>query len=493
MREQAVILGGGPCGLSAAWEFALHGVPVTVIEAQPKLGGLCATTEYRGFRFDLGGHRFISRNRALVERVQGLLGDDLLVAERRSVIFLNGKIFHYPLSARDLVRQNPVALNLLALGDYLYRRARCGLFPRPEASFEEWVVNHFGHPLYDLFFGPYTEKLWGLPPSSISSDWASQRISLLDLGDVLRRLLGLEREVPRTYAPRFLYPKWGIGQIFEAMGREVERLGGTIYLKAKLRAIEWEGWEVRRVWIEKAGEIFTVEGSSFVSTIPLPDLFRLFLPPLPIDFGSGPSPLAYRAMRFLNILLDQEDVSPYTWIYVAEPRTLMTRIQEPKRRSRFNAPSGQSSLILEIPCWVSDETWRAPDDRFLQRGLDDLERLGFPLREKVIAAFSTRATHAYPVYSLTYREHREQMLHALKRFSNLVSAGRQGCFRYLFMDAAMEMGILAAKHLLEEGVKREEVLGVGEEKNLLEVRSVAAEEWIGSPARQPLAGASEPR
>jgi protoporphyrinogen oxidase len=493
MRERAVILGGGPCGLSAAWEFALRGVPVIVIEAQPKLGGLCATTEYRGFRFDLGGHRFISRNRALIERVQHLLGDDLLVGERRSVIFLNGKVFDYPLSARDLVRQNPVALNLLALGDYLYRRARCRLFPRPETSFELWVVNHFGRPLYDLFFRPYTEKLWGLPPSSISSDWASQRISLPDLADVLRRLSGLEREIPRTYAPRFLYPKWGIGQIFEAMGREVERLGGTIYLGAKLKAIEWEGREVRRVWIEKTGEIFPVEGSLFVSTIPLPDLFYFFLPPLPLDFGPGPSPLAYRAMRFLNILLDQEEVSPYTWIYVAEPRTLMTRIQEPKRRSPFNAPPGKSSLILEIPCWVGDDTWRAPDDLLLRRAFADLERLGFPLRGKVIAAFSTRATHAYPVYSLTYREHRERMLRALEEFPNLVSAGRQGAFRYLFMDAAMEMGILAAKHLLEEGVKRQEVLAVGEEKNLLELQSVAAEEWIGSPARQPLAGVSEPR
>ncbi|MFQ5847031.1 MAG: FAD-dependent oxidoreductase [Candidatus Methylomirabilales bacterium] len=484
MRERAVILGGGPCGLSAAWEFARRGVPVTVVEAQSKLGGLCATTEYQGFRFDLGGHRFISRNRELVQRIQGLLGDDLLMGERRSVIVLNGKTFHYPLSVLDLVRKNPLAVNLRALGDYLYRRARCRLSPRPETSFEEWVVNHFGRPLYDLFFGPYTQKLWGLPPSSISADWAAERISLFDLADVLRHLLGRGREIPRTYAPTFLYPKWGMGQIFDAMGREVERLGGTLYLQTKVKAVEREGWEIRRVWIETGGELFVVEGSWFVSTIPLPDLFDLFLPPVPGDFDLAPHSLVYRAMRFLNIPLDQEEVSPYTWIYVADPGALMTRIQEPKRRSPFNAPAGKSSLMLEIPCWIGDETWRAPDDRLLARGLESLERIGFPLRGSVIHAFSTRATHAYPVYSLTYRELRERLLRALDRIPNLMSVGRQGAFRYLFMDGAMEMGILAARRLLGESLKREEVLGVGEEKNLLEIQSVAAEEWVGSAARQ---------
>lgn len=479
MRERAVIFGGGPCGLSAAWEFARLGVPATVIEARPKLGGLCSTTEHMGFRFDLGGHRFISKNQALVERVRGLLGDDLLVGERRSVILLNGKAFAYPLSARDLLRQNSLALNLRALLDYLYSRARCRLSPGPEVSFEDWAVNRFGRTLYDLFFGPYTEKLWGLPPSSISADWAAQRISLFDLGDVLRRLVGLGDEVPRTYAPRFLYPKWGIGQIFDAIGREVERLGGTIHLDAKLRAIEWEGRNVQRVWFEKAGELLTVAGTSYVSTIPLPELIRLFLPSVPEDLGQSARALTYRAMRFLNVLLDQEEVSSYTWMYVAEPGTLMTRIQEPRRRSPFNAPPGRGSLILEIPCWVDDAIWRAPGAQLLPRALDDLERLGLSLRGKVIDAFSTRATHAYPVYSLAYRGHRERLLGGLGRFANLVSCGRQGAFRYLFMDAAMEMGILAARHLVGEGVRKEEVLEVGGEPCLLEAQSVAASEWTG--------------
>ena len=485
MRERAVILGGGPCGLSAAWEFARQGIPVTVIEVGPKLGGLCATTEYNGFRFDYGGHRFISKNRMLVEQVRGLLGDDLLVGERRSVILLNGKVFHYPLSARDLLKQNSLALNLRALGDYLYSRARCRLSPCPEASFEEWVVNHFGRTLYDLFFGPYTEKLWGLPPSLISADWTSQRISLLDLGDVLRRLVGLGGEVPRTYAPRFLYPRWGIGQIFDVIGREIERLGGTIYLEAKVKAVEWKRREVQRIWFEKAGELMAVAGKYYVSTIPLPDLIHLFLPSLPDDLDKSVQALSYRAMRFLNILLDQEEVSPYTWMYVAEPGTVMTRIQEPKRRSPFNAPPGKGSLMLEIPCWVGDAIWHASDAWLLARALDDLERLGFPLRGKVVDAFSTRATHAYPVYSLAYREHRERLLGALEHFSNLVSCGRQGAFRYLFMDAAMEMGILAARHLLGERVRKEEVLEVGSEGNLLEVQSVASSERIGGATLEP--------
>jgi len=475
LKKKILVLGGGPCGLSAAWELSKYGYDVTVIEKEAKAGGLCITNEYKGYRFDLGGHRFISKNKELVENVCRIMGDELLTSNRKSVILLKGKTFDYPLSARDIFLKMDLWTNMKAFTAYLIAAFTKIVFRKKDMSFEDWIVNRFGRTLYNLFFGPYTEKLWGISPKRISSDWASQRISLLNLKDVLFRLLKLKKGTPRTYAKGYFYPKKGIGQMFDIMSEEISRMGGKIALNAEVSGINVNNNVVESVCYVQRGVTRTIDCDAIISTIPLPDLVKAFPGRLTENVINHASVLRFRAVRFLNILVDQPDISDNTWMYVSEGKYIMTRIQEPKRRSPFSAPEGKTSVMLEIPCNENDETWSYPEETLLKRCLADLKELGIDIQDKVVGYFTTCVTHGYPVYSLNYSMHRQKLFDFLDCYENLITCGRQGTFRYIFMDTAMEMGIAAAQTLMLDNLcKKEDVQSMRSEKELLEVASVTA-------------------
>lgn len=475
MKKKILVLGGGPCGLSAAWELSRYGHDVAVIEKESRVGGLCITNEYKGYRFDLGGHRFISKNKELVENVCEMMGDELLTADRKSVILLKGKTFDYPLSAKDIFLKMDIWTNLGAFTSYLIATVSKVVLQKKDISFEDWIVNRFGRTLYNLFFGPYTEKLWGISPKLISTDWASQRISLLNLKDVLFRLFKLKKVTPRTYAKGYFYPKKGIGQMFDIMSEEISGMGGKIVLNAAVSRIQVNNNNVKSVCYTQHGVTRTIDCDAVISTIPLTDLVKAFPGHLTQDVIQHTALLKFRSVRFLNILVDLPDISDNTWMYVSEGKYITTRIQEPKRRSPFSAPEGKTSVMLEIPCNENDEIWNCPKESLLNRCLADLKELGIDIQEKVIDCFTTSVTHGYPVYSLDYAMHRQKLFDFLDRYENLITCGRQGTFRYIFMDTAMEMGITAAQNLMLDNVcKKVDVQLMRSEKELIEATSVTA-------------------
>jgi len=439
-----VIVGGGPCGLAAAWHLARRGARPVVLEAEDIPGGLCATHERDGWRFDLGGHRFVSGDAELSRWVEGLLGDQLLEAERRSVVLHEGRRFRYPLEAVDLVRNLGVRENLEALAGFARARVARRISPRPDASFEDWVIARFGRPLYDRFFGPYTRKLWGIEPSLISADWAAERISLLDLKDAALRMARLRRTPTRTYARRYLYPRLGMGQLYRLLSAEITRLGGVVRTGVRAVGFDVEGSRAVGVRVDSARGHETVPVGELLSTMPLPHLASLLRPDLPPALARG---LRFRALTFVNLMLARADFSESTWMYVASGSMTTSRIQEPKRRSPWMAPEGRTSLMLEVPCDVGDATWTAGVDELRARVTAELEGLGFRV-DDVLDAFCVRVAHGYPVYHLRYDQDRRQLLREVERYGNVRTAGRQGLFRYVFMDAAMRMGIQAAEQML---------------------------------------------
>ena len=438
-----VVLGGGPCGLSAAWTLAQQGERVVVIEQEPLVGGLCATHEQQGYRFDLGGHRFVSGDLALTRWLESLLGDELLTRQRRSVVLHEGRRFHYPLEARDLLQNLGLRENARALLGYAVARARQELHPRPDVTFEDWVTTRFGRPLYDAFFGPYTAKLWGIAPHRISADWAAERISLLHLGDALRRLLPGGAAPIRTYAREYRYPRLGMGQLYDVIAKDIVRLGGEVRTGATVSRLETSGGRVTAAWIRSSEGETRIPTVGIVSTIPLPELVAHLSARAP----SAPArALRFRSLVFLNLLLDIPSVSDSTWMYVASGRFRVSRIQEPNKRSPFMAPVGKTSLMLEIPCDEGDALWTATVPALRDMGLAELRDLGV-VTGPVKGAFSVRVRHGYPIYHLGYERDRQALLGEVARFSNVRTAGRQGLFRYVFMDAAMQMGALAAEQL----------------------------------------------
>jgi protoporphyrinogen oxidase len=472
-----VVLGGGACGMTAALTLQRAGAEVTVLERERRVGGLCGTQERRGFRFDLGGHRFISRSAALIEMVKDLLGEELLVRRRSSAVLYRGRRFHYPLQLDDIVRTIGLAPGARMIASHGAERLRQWIRREPDRSFEDWVVHRFGRELYQAFFGPYTEKLWGIPPTEISSDWAAQRISLLSLSDVVLRLLHLRSGGARTYARRYLYPRLGIGQIFERMAEATASLGGQLVTGARVIGLGVARGKVAAVrYADDHGE-HELACDAVVSTLALPALARMVAGrALPGEVDRSASRLRFRGIRLCNVLLDLPEVSPHTWMYVSEPRYLMARIQEPRHRSPFAAPPGQTSLMLEIPCAVGDEVWSAPDPAIYDRVMDDLADLGFRgLRRATLDHFASFVEEGYPIYHLDYQDDRRRLLGFVGETAvNLVSCGRQGAFRYIFMDTAMEMGIAAARLLLERNGRMGSIAELRSERGLVEAAALTA-------------------
>ena len=471
-----VILGGGPCGLAAAWHLARRGARPLVLESEERVGGLCATHERGGWRFDLGGHRFVSGDAELSRWIEELLGGELLERERRSIVLHEGRRFRYPLDGMDLCRNLGLRENVEAMAGFVRARmahARDAREAHGEETFEDWVSSRFGRPLYDRFFGPYTEKLWGIPASRISADWAAERISLLDLKDVALRLAGLRRTPTRTYARRYLYPRLGMGQLYAVVAADVTRRGGVVRTGVRVVGLEVEGRRATAVRVETARGSERIPIGELLSTVPLPDLVRMLRPEAPGDLAGATAALRFRALTFVNLMLGREDFSENTWMYVASGALRTSRIQEPKRRSPAMAPAGRTSLMLEVPCDVGDDTWRAPVGELRDRGVRELGVLGFPVND-VLDAFCVRVSHGYPVYHLGYDRDRRALLGEVERFANVRTAGRQGLFRYVFMDAAMRMGIQAAEQMLAGRRDGRAIDAIGRSSRVVETAALTA-------------------
>jgi protoporphyrinogen oxidase len=468
-----VVIGGGPCGLAAAWHLARQGAHPMVVECEDLVGGLCATHERGGWRFDLGGHRFVSSDVELSGWIERLLGDDLLEQERRSVVLHEGRSFRYPLEPVDLIRKLGVKENIGALVGYAKARLARRTKAEPDRSFEDWVLARFGRPLYERFFGPYTHKLWGIHPRLISADWAAERISLLNLGDVALRLAHLRRTPTRTYARRYRYPRLGMGHLYLAMAREITRSGGAVRTGARVVGIETEGLRVVAVRVETAHGPERIPVGQLVSTMPLPELVRYLRPTMANDLRAAAARLRFRALTFVNLMLRRANFSQNTWMYVASGDLRVSRIQEPKRRSPSMAPPQHTSLMLEVPCTEGDAIWNAHLDELREGVAAELSALGF-VADDVSDAFVVRVAHGYPVYHLDYDRDRRLLLQEVDRFSNVLTAGRQGLFRYIFMDAAMKMGIRAAEQVISRRGDSSALDVIGRSNRVLEASALTA-------------------
>lgn len=471
--KKVIIMGAGPAGLTAAWKLAREGVAVEVVELEDQVGGLCRSVRRNGYIFDLGGHRFISKYKTLLDDVRAVMGEALEIRPRKSTIRLNGQYFAYPLDAKDLVTKMSPLVSIRCLLDYLATSVKNRISPRPPVSLEDWVVSHFGRSLYEIYFGPYSAKLWGVPPDAISADWAGQRISLINLWDVLLRLLGKRKDPPVTYATEYFYPVHGIGQIAEKIAEEIVAAGGVIRLGAPVVRVTADGNSITGVVVRSEGREVAITGDFYVSTIPLPDFIESVEPAAADKYRRAAAEMRFRSLRFLNLCIDRERVSDNTWIYIPEHEFVFFRIQEPRNWSPTTVPPGKTSLILEIACTAGDELWNADDASLVTRAVDDLAQLGFDVRGRVTDAFSTRVKHAYPIYSLDYMDKLRTAFEMFMAYDNLAVCGRQGLYRYNNMDHSMMMGAVTAEHILN-GTPRSEILKIACEREVFETHAISS-------------------
>jgi protoporphyrinogen oxidase len=464
--KSVIVIGAGPAGLAAADRLAAAGVDVLVLEGQDRVGGLCRTVSFAGATFDLGGHRFITKDDEVRQFVFELMGNDLEVRHRKSTIRLRGKNFAYPLDFKNLLlRMNPFTTARAGI-DYLWAAARQKIAPRADVSFEDWVVNRFGRALYDIYFGPYTAKLWGRPPREISADWAAQRISLLNLWDVLLLLLKIKKEQPKTYATQFHYPPGGIGRIYERLAERAEAAGAEVRLGCRAAGIRRQGNSVTEVSYLREGREESEVADFVISTAPLPRLVEM-IKPAPAEALDAAARMEFRGLRFFNLVVNRPTITENTWIYIPEPEYFFFRVQDLRNWSPSLCPPGKCAVELEIACDARDEKWRMSDEDVKQVCMADLTAVDLDFAADVEAYGSSFDAYSYPIYDIGYKDRLRAVLGFVWPLDNLLTIGRGGLFRYNNMDHSIKMGLLAARHLVA-GENREAILEIAKEQSVFE-------------------------
>ncbi len=441
------VLGAGPAGLTAAYVLGLRGAQGVVYEADGLVGGIAKTVEYKGYRFDLGGHRFFTKI-AQIERLwEELMGDEFLVRPRLSRIYYKGKYFAYPLQAGDVVSR----LGLLesALCSLSYFQAQLNRHWQRMDTFEDWVTANFGSRLYDAFFRSYTEKVWGIPGSEIHAEWAVQRIKDFSFWTALVSALHLTRSRPTTLIEEFHYPRLGPGQMWEAMRGRVEERGIPVLLNHRITAVHHEHEVVRGLTVETNGRPAGVDVERVVSSVPLSELV-LSLDPAPRDeILDAAHRLRYRSLCLVALIIDHEQPFPDNWIYLHDPDTRAGRVQNFGAWSEAMVRPGTTCLGVEYFCFEGDEIWEMPDEEAVVLATKELAQVGLVDPADVIDGVKVRVPKAYPMYDGDYKEAVATLRGYLAGFENLVTCGRNGLHRYNNQDHSMWTAILATLNLVD--------------------------------------------
>ncbi len=446
-RHPIVIIGAGPAGLSAAYELVERDIRPIVLEKADEVGGLARTEIYKGYRFDIGGHRFFTKVEAIQRLWQEVLGEDFLKVPRLSRIYYQGRFFNYPLDFFNALSNLGIVESLLILLSYFKAR----LWPyREEETFQQWMVNRFGQRLFKTFFQTYTEKVWGIPCHMIQADWAAQRIRGLSLmAAVSNALFGTNRA--KTLINEFYYPVLGPGMMWQRFREIVESQGGQIHLNTEVIRFRREGRRIKSIIAQHDEKKIEISGEHFISSMPLTELIARLDPPPPTDVVRAARKLNYRAFIIVGLIVDRADLFPDNWIYVHSPEVKVGRIQKFKNWSPAMVPDPQkTSLGMEYFCTEGDDTWTMSDAELIELATGELASLGLADAGEVVDGVVFRQPGAYPLYDRDYRKHVEVIQRFLATMDNLQTIGRNGMHRYNNQDHSVLTGMLAVRNLLGE-------------------------------------------
>jgi protoporphyrinogen oxidase len=440
-----IIIGAGPAGLTAAYEFLRHGVKPLVLEGDTVVGGISRTANYKGYLFDIGGHRFFTKVAQVEQFWHEILGDDLLKRPRLSRILYGGKFYDYPLNLSNVLNN----LGLVESAHCGLSYAKAHLFPRkPELDFETWVTNRFGWRLYTMFFRSYTEKVWGIPCTEIQAEWAAQRIKGLSLITAVKNALmskqpANKKDVIKTLIHEFEYPRRGPGMMWEKVADLVQQGGGEILMSHPVTRIRWESGRVTGV--EAGGSLFP--GDHIISTMPIRDLI-VALDPAP-GLDAAALDFNYRDFLTVALILRKRDTFPDNWIYIHDSRVKVGRIQNFKNWSPEMVPDPETSCLgLEYFCFEGDGLWTMPDRDLIELGRRELDAIGLADAADVIDGTVVRMPKAYPVYDGTYKRGLSKVREFLPSVPNLHLVGRNGMHHYNNQDHSMLTAMLAVRNVL---------------------------------------------
>jgi len=454
-HPDVVVIGAGPAGLTAAHELTRRGLPVTVLEADDVVGGISRTVEREGWRFDIGGHRFFTKVPEVERWWHEVLPDeDFLSRPRMSRILYAGKLFDYPLKPMNALTNLGVAEAVRSVASYVKAKMRP---PRDQSNFEGWVSARFGYRLYRIFFKTYTEKVWGMPATSIQADWAAQRIKNLSLGTAIWNALFPKRgqtEVT-TLIDRFQYPKTGPGLMWERATEQVRSAGGQVQLGAAVTRLLRDATGVTAVEVQSSQPSGDVTrdlrpADEIISSMPLPELVLAMHPPAPEHVQAAARALSHRDFLTVALVVPEACGFPDNWIYVHSPEARVGRVQNFGSWSPYLVKDGRTCLGLEYFVDEGDDLWEADDDDLVALATKELDLLGLVEAGSVERGYVVRMPKAYPVYDEGYDGQVDVIRAWLAEATpNVHPVGRNGMHRYNNADHSMVTAMLTVQNIVE--------------------------------------------
>ena len=498
--SHTVVIGGGICGLAAGSSLAAHheqgerGEQVTVLEAQHFLGGLATTRPGKtGAGFDFGPHAYHARNQRVLDLFKEIASDGFPARKKNVSIKFRGKYYKYPLEALDIAKSMSPLVAARAFFDFFLEAVRRKVRPKPLVSAEDWVVQAMGRTLYRMFFGPYTTKVWGMPPSQLAASFAQHRIPHISLLKVvlssLRTGYAKRTGTEHRYAPlviELFYPPKGAGLISERLAERIRAAspGNRVCTNTLVTGIDVEGDRVTGVRYrtvpatDRGGQLCMLasgtEGPSvdpfrgqrgeeqriacdrIVNTAPLPALIHLLGDAVSQEAKAAAGYLRFRALTIVGLRVKRPHALPAQSIYFQDKT--FNRLSETRNYggSEICGPD-ETILLCDITCDVNDTIWNADPDELGRICAQELEQEGFINASELVESVVLRCTFGYPVYMVGYERAIDTLMTELMRFPNLVTGGRQGLYKYVDMDIASEMGLAMADFLASGRSKREAI------------------------------------
>jgi protoporphyrinogen oxidase len=493
-HSDVFIIGAGPAGLTSSYLLTKSGVSATVIEADPVyVGGISRTANYKDFLFDIGGHRFFSKSKEVVDLWKEILPQDFIERPRLSRIYYDGKYYSYPLKAFEALGNLGIVESSLCVLSFMYKQA----FPNEKpVTFHEWVANQFGERLFSIFFKTYTEKVWGMSCDDISADWAAQRIKGLDLWTAMSSALrnsikpkgvqdgtkAHDGEVIKTLIESFQYPRKGPGMMWDAAAAKTRAQGGTIHMGTVLDTMAYDAdkklWTITAKSVE-TGAVSTFTANNVISSAPITELVRSFSEqPACAETATK---LRYRDFLTVALIVEKPDLFPDNWIYIHEPSVKVGRIQNFRSWSPELIPNTtQSCLGLEYFCFEGDGLWAATDADLIALATKELAQIGLVTADDIKDGCVVRQKKAYPVYDDSYKANVETIRSELAaKYPSLHLVGRNGMHKYNNQDHAMMTAMLTVENI-KAGQMMFDIWNVNEDAEYHEAGNSGAESALKS-------------
>ena len=446
------VLGAGPAGLAAAYQLSKAANQSTVVlERDSRVGGLAKSLEYQDFILDYGPHRFYTKLAPVLALWDEVLQDEQVTVNRLTRIYYEDKYFNYPLKATEAI----FALGFWESSRIIASYAKAKLFPnRHPENFAEWVSGQFGRRLFEIFFDSYTEKLWGIPCTDISADWAAQRIKTLSLGKAMRTaLLGNDGKI-KTLIDQFQYPRLGSGQLYDRIYAELEKRQQSVLLNTEVVKLHHQDGQITHVTMRdrKTQEESMAACDHVISSIPITLLLEQMDPQPPEPVLQAARSLKFRNTILVYLIVEAADLFPDNWLYINDGSVGLGRVTNFRNWSPDMLPNDhQTPLCCEYWCNFDEAGWTQSDDRWIEQATQDLRKISLLGNQRVSSGFVLRLPRTYPIYAGDYKQSLQTLQSYLQGFQNLQLVGRYGSFKYNNQDHSLLMGILAAENVLEPG------------------------------------------